>query len=227
MAAIHKVLSALLSYPTEDLQSAASDVVAILLKVEALPPITRQSLVALAIALKNDDLLDLQSRYVDLFDRSRNLSLNLFEHVHGESRDRGQAMVDLRERYRAAGLDLAANDLPDYLPLFLEFLSVLPDEEARGFLAEATHVLRALGERLTSRGSPYAAVFTALEALAQQPPDEALLSELRKAPEDNPNDLAAIDRAWEETEVRFGPGDAKDGCPRSALREQIRAGARS
>ncbi|MBU6297763.1 MAG: nitrate reductase molybdenum cofactor assembly chaperone [Alphaproteobacteria bacterium] len=227
MAAIYKVLSALLSYPTEELQVASSDIAAVVLKNTAFPAATAEALALLAVDLGSGDLLDLQACYVDLFDRSRSLSLNLFEHVHGESRDRGQAMVDLRERYRAAGLDLAGNELPDHLPLFLEFLSVLPDGKAQGYLADAAHVLRALGERLTSRGSPYAAVFAALESLAQQAPDEVLLSELRKAPEDNPNDLAAIDRAWEETEVRFGTGDAKDGCPRTAFREQLRAGARS
>ena len=118
-------------------------------------------------------------------------------------------MVDLRERYRAAGLDLAANELPDYLPLFLEFLSVLPADEARQTLAEAAHVLRALSERLQARDPSYAAVFTALEELARSEPDAALLAELRAVKTDDPNDFAALDKAWEEAEVRFGP-DA--GC---------------
>lgn len=214
MAAIYKVLSTLLSYPTLELQTAAPELAAALLEEQSLPREVIGGLQGLLRELRDGDLLDLQSRYVDLFDRSRSLSLNLFEHVHGESRDRGQAMVDLRERYRAAGLDLASNELPDFLPLFLEFLSVLPDGEARATLGEAAHVLRALAERLTSRGSTYAAVFATMEALAQEPPDEALLAELRKAELDDPNDLTALDRAWEETEVRFGPGDAQDGCPR-------------
>lgn len=214
MAAIYKVLSALLSYPTEEMHAAVPEIEAILLNVETVPPETRRMLVALAAELKGGDLLDLQARYVDLFDRSRNLSLHLFEHVHGESRDRGQAMVDLRERYRAAGLDLASNELPDYLPLFLEFLSVLPPGEAQETLAEAAHVLRALSERLTSRGTSYAAVFGALEGLARAVPNEALLKELREAKSDDPDDLAALDRVWEETEVRFGP-DVGAGCPKA------------
>ncbi len=218
MAAIYKMLSALLSYPTEELQTAAPELATMLGKERDLPQDVTVGLQGLLRELQDGDLLDLQSRYVDLFDRSRSLSLNLFEHVHGESRDRGQAMVDLRERYRTTGLDLASNELPDFLPLFLEFLSVLPDTEARATLGEAAHVLRALAERLTSRGSPYAAVFAALEALAQEPPDEALLCELRKAKLDDPNDLVALDRAWEETEVRFGPGDAQDGCPRQSTK---------
>lgn len=209
---IFKALSALLSYPTEALQEAAPEVGAVILNEASLPDKIETALARLAIQLGSGDLLDLQSAYVELFDRSRSLSLHLFEHVHGESRDRGQAMVDLRERYRAAGLDLDCNELPDYLPLFLEYLSVLPAKEARENLAEAAHVLRALAERLEKRGTPYAAVFAALEHLSHAKPDEALLAELRAAKTDDPNDLAALDQAWEEAEVRFGP-DASAGCP--------------
>lgn len=216
MANIYKALSALISYPSEELQSASTDIAAIVLQSEAVPPAVAARLAALAVELGSGDLLDLQARYVDLFDRSRSLSLNLLEHVHGESRDRGQAMVDLRERYRSAGFDIAANELPDFLPLFLEFLSLQSEADARAALAETAHVLHAVGERLKARGSAYAAVFEALEALARHEPDAALLAELEKAQADDPDDLAALDRAWEETEVRFGP--AQDGCPRAASR---------
>jgi len=212
---IFKALSALLSYPTEALQEAAPEVGAVILNEASLPDEIETALARLAIQLGSGDLLDTQAAYVELFDRSRSLSLHLFEHVHGESRDRGQAMVDLRERYRAAGLDLDCNELPDYLPLFLEYLSVLPANEARENLAEAAHVLRALSERLQKRDTPYAAVFAALEALSQTQPDEGLLAELRAAKSDDPNDLAALDQAWEEAEVRFGP-DASAGCPAAA-----------
>lgn len=215
MPNIYKIFSALLSYPTAELQAAAEDIAQCLTAKRQIPRRFRRTLVTLAFELRSGDLLDLQARYVDLFDRSRSLSLHLFEHVHGESRDRGQAMVDLRDRYRGAGLDLASNELPDYLPLFLEFLSVLPAEEAQANLAETTHVLRAISERLTARGTPYAAVFAALEALSCVAPDEVLLQELRDGKTDDPDDLAALDRAWEEAEVRFGPGDASDGCPRA------------
>jgi nitrate reductase delta subunit len=217
MTAIYKVLSALLSYPTEDLQVAMPEIAAIALKSETLPAATTGQLAELAVELGSGDLLDLQARYVDLFDRSRSLSLYLFEHVHGESRDRGQAMVDLRQRYRTAGLDIAANELPDFLPLFLEYLSVCPAAESQQMLGDMAHVLRALSERLTSRGSAYAAVFAALECLASTAPNPALLADLQKNSADDPCDLAALDRAWEESEVRFGPGDAQtEGCPRAA-----------
>lgn len=223
MAAIYKVLSALLSYPTPELQAAAAEIGAVLVADELLPRPARRALVELAVEVQHGDLLDLQSRYVDLFDRSRSLSLYLFEHLHGESRDRGQAMVDLRERYRTAGLDIAANELPDYLPLFLEFLSVCPADEARSMLGDVSHVLRAISERLTSRGCPYAVIFTALESLASAAPDPALLAEMQKQAVDDPADLAALDRVWEESEVRFGPGDAQtEGCPRAtAIRRPV------
>lgn len=219
MTAIYKVLSALLSYPTAELQTAAPEIAAVLAADRLLPRPVKRGLVELAVDLQHGDLLELQSRYVDLFDRSRSLSLYLFEHVHGESRDRGQAMVDLRERYRAAGLDIAANELPDYLPLFLEFLSVCTADEARSALGNVVHVLRALSERLTSRNCPYAAIFTALESLAAAAPDPVLLAEMQKQAVDDPADLAALDSAWEESEVRFGPGDAQtDGCSRAIRR---------
>lgn len=215
MTNIYKVLSALLSYPTAELQGAAADIAQCITVKRQLPRRVRRELVTLAFELRSGDLLDIQARYVDLFDRSRSLSLHLFEHVHGESRDRGQAMVDLRDRYLAAGLNMAANELPDYLPLFLEFLSVLSAEEAQETLAETAHVLRALAERLTARNAPYAAIFAALETLSHAVPDEGMLQELRAAGSEDPDDLVALDRVWEEAEVRFGPGDANDGCPRA------------
>ena len=182
-----------------------------------LPPETRLALAHLVNEIADRDLLDAQSRYVDLFDRTRVLSLHLFEHVHGESRDRGQAMVSLLERYREAGLDIAANELPDHVPVFLEFLSLQTPQAARALLAEPVHILAALGERLKKRGSAYAAIFEALVALSKARPDGEILAALRETTLENPHDLAALDRVWEETEVRFGPEDAEDAgeCPRA------------
>src|SRR5262249_45377589 len=118
------------------------------------------------------------------------------------------------ERYRQAGLDVSCNELPDYLPLFLEFLGQLPRQEARAMLADTAHILAALAERLKKRGSLYVALFEALGEIAATRPDPDAMAELSKVPLDDPRDLAALDRAWEEAEVRFGPGDADaDGCP--------------
>jgi nitrate reductase delta subunit len=214
MIATYKVLSALLSYPTAELQEARVELVTALNVERLIPAKNRAAIDVLIDKIVRSDLLEAQSRYVDLFDRTRSLSLHLFEHVHGESRDRGQAMVSLLERYQQAGLDVAANELPDYIPLFLEFLSIQTEAEARAMLAEPAHIIAALGERLKKRESSYAAICDALIALSQTQPDAEILAELREEAIEDPHDLAALDRAWEETEVRFGPGDAKtDGCP--------------
>jgi nitrate reductase delta subunit len=217
-----KALSALLSYPTEELKDAVSDM-RVVLEGEAL--VEPGSLEPLLGEIERLDLYELQERYVFLFDRTRSLSLHLFEHVHGESRDRGQAMVDLRELYARNGLDIDARELPDFLPLFLEFLSTLRLDEARALLAEPSPVIAALGERLRKRGSSYANVFEALVAIGAQAPAEKTLNELRKAPDDDPNDFAAVDAAWEEKPVLFGPGEAR--CPTAAaLLDRMRAGAK-
>ena len=215
MNATYKVLSVLLSYPTAEMQAASRELAAALDAQALLPARNRAALKRLIEDLASSDLLEAQSRYVDLFDRTRSLSLHLFEHVHGESRDRGQAMVSLLERYQNAGLDVAAQELPDYVPLFLEFLSMLDAAEARAYLAEPAHILAALGERLRRRDSAYADVLEALVVLSEIAPSKDLLAQLRKEKIEDPGDLAGLDKAWEEAEVRFGPGDAAaDGCPR-------------
>ncbi len=212
----YKVLSVLLSYPTREMQRAGGDMWLAIDDERLLDAQHRGALAHLIRQIAESDLIDAQERYVDLFDRTRSLSLHMFEHVHGESRDRGQAMVNLRERYQAGGFDLAANELPDYLPAFLEFLSLQDQRTARGMLAECVTVLAALAERVQKRDPGYAAIFDSLLALAEKEPDRTQLGELCRAESDDPNDLAALDRAWEEAEVRFGPGDAQDGCPKAS-----------
>lgn len=213
-----KILSFLLSYPSDGFQITAEEICESLPQCTLLTSERRADLGAVVTAMAAEDLLDLQEEYVEIFDRSRTLSLHLFEHVHGESRDRGQAMVSLRERYQASGLDIAANELPDYLPLFLEFLSVQDFAAAREMLGEISHIIQVLGERHTRRHSRYALLFEVLQELAAASPDPEALKELRKVEEDNPADLAALDRAWEEAEVRFGSGDANapQSCPRAS-----------
>ena len=226
MIATYKVLSAILSYPTAELQAAAHELIAALNAEKLLSRDARAAVGNLLSGIAADDLLEAQSQYIDLFDRTRALSLHLFEHVHGESRDRGQAMVLLLQRYQQAGLDIGTRELPDYIPLFLEFLSTQSEAEARARLEEAADIFAALGERLRKRGSPYAAVLEALVALSRTAPDDGVLEELRKQQLEDPNDLAALDRAWEEAEVRFGPGDAAaEACPRAdAIIKHMAAG---
>ncbi len=227
MSQTYKILSALLTYPTAELQAAAPEMRPVLERERLLPAKQIASVGRLIDELSSRDIYDLQERYVLLFDRTRSLSLHLFEHVYGESRDRGAAMVDLAQAYEQHGLMIAANELPDFLPLFLEFLSVLPPEEAQDWLARTVHIISAFRQRLRKRKSPYAAVFWAVETLANTLPDEEVLKALREQEDDDPNDLEALDRAWEDAPVTFGPGDAaNDGCSRDRLVSQIRAGHR-
>ncbi len=201
-----KALSALLTYPDAELQQAADEIAAVLEAEAAIPARLRGALRALAAELGTGDLYDLQERYVLLFDRTRSLSLHLFEHVHGESRDRGQAMIDLKSLYENGGLSIQAAELPDFLPLFLEFLSTRPRAEAADLLGQTAHILAALAERLHKRRSPYEAVFRALVALAAAAPKDAELAGLLETPDPDPTDLAALDSAWEDEPVSFGPG---------------------
>ncbi len=207
----YRALSALLTYPAPELQAAVGDIRQALASEGLLRPSELAALEPLLQDLQDGDIYDVQERYVLQFDRARTLSLNLFEHIHGESRDRGGAMVDLLETYRAGGFDLVGPELPDHLPVLLEFLSTQTPAQARAILTDAGHILVALTERLVRRESVYAAVLSAIVALAQvetTPEAEALLSEN----DDDPEDLEALDAIWDEAMVTFGP-DPNAGCP--------------
>jgi nitrate reductase molybdenum cofactor assembly chaperone NarJ/NarW len=221
MARTYRALAALISYPTEALQAATPEIAAALATEGLLSAAQRAAIDELLADLAGNDIYDLQERYVGLFDRSRTLSLHLFEHVHGESRDRGQAMADLVELYRGHGLEPAAGELPDFLPLFLEFVSLTPDDAARALLAEPAGILRTLADRLVARHSSYAAVFQALATLAN-----ATATAEPDIAHDDPDDLAALDAAWEEAAVHFGPGEQIDGCGTDRLRTRLRAAGR-
>ena len=209
-----RILSALLRYPDAAVQEAVPVFAALLAEDGLLSPGQRASLQPLLEALASTDLLDSQEAYVGLFDRGRAVSLHLFEHVHGESRDRGQAMVDLRDRYEAQGLEITVKELPDYLPLFLEYLSVLPSAQAAEELAQPGVILSALADRLEKKGTPYAAPMRILADLAGVGGEAFEI-----APADDPDDLAALDAAWEEEQIRFDAPTAPDApaaCPQAA-----------
>ena len=213
MQSLH-LLSLLLQYPTADLQALAGPIRERLQDDPALPGGGVSALDPLLARLATSDIYEAQETYVELFDRGRAHSLHLFEHVHGESRDRGQAMVDLRQRYLDAGLEPAGNELPDYLPLFLDYCSTLPPDMARDTLAEPGVVLVALAARLAERGSDYAPLLALLCDVAGVEMDE----EAQKAlpPADDPADLEALDALWEEEEIRFAADAAPDptaACP--------------
>ncbi|KIN77803.1 nitrate reductase molybdenum cofactor assembly chaperone [Sulfitobacter mediterraneus] len=207
-----KSFSLLLSYPTRELQHAMSEIGGVLASDTRLTAAARRALRPLVEGLAGRDIYDLEEQFVLLFDRSRTLSLNLFEHVHGESRDRGGAMVSLIETYRDAGFDPATSELPDHLPVLLEFLSTRPSSEVRETLSDAAHIFEALQARLERRESPYAAVFAALIQIAGAKANKEVVEAMLAQPDDDPTDLKALDEVWEESEVTFGP-DPNAGCP--------------
>jgi nitrate reductase delta subunit len=221
-----RALAALLSYPTAGLVEALDEIDDVLRREGIVPDVERTRLDRLIFELRTGDLYDLQECYGLLFDRTRALSLHLFEHVHGESRDRGQAMVDLLKLYEEGGYTPIASELPDYLPLFLEYASTRAPREAIALIGQPANVIAALGERLAKRQSAYGAVTAALLAIAKAKLDDATLAVLRAEPDPQPDDLEALDAAWVDQEVTFGPRASDGGCAVDGLADRLRAAMR-
>ncbi len=198
-----RVLARLLAYPDASLQRDLPDLDAALQSEHCLAPTRQVELLALIMLLQSGERIDNEAHYVEVFDRGRATSLHLFEHVHGDSRERGPAMIDLTQTYEKAGLFLAEGEMPDYLPVLLEFASTQPPKEARALLGEMAHIFNAIFQALQQRQSPYASVLGALLELSGEKAHAVKL-----APEES------IDAAWEEPEVFAGcssKGQAKPG----------------
>ena len=188
-----KVLAHLLSYPDATLRAHLSEMRTALHQESAMTPDRLKELDVLIATLGGSDVLDIEAQYVELFDRGRATSLHLFEHVHGDSRDRGPAMIDLAQTYEKAGLFLTPDEMPDYLPVVLQFVSTQPPLEARAFLAEMAHIFNAIFNALQQRSTPYASVLGALIELAGEKAHAV------KVAPDEP-----LDAAWEEPVVFDG-----------------------
>ena len=214
---LYRALGALLQYPTAELAGAAGEIAALAGQERRLSKPARAAIDRLAASLALEDLLSVQESYVGLFDRSRSLSLHLFEHVHGESRDRGQAMINLAAHYEAHGYRIDANELPDYLPLFLEFLSLVEPREAAGLLSDVAHVLAAIRIRLARRGSDYAGIFRALEELAAGKPDPVTVEGLLEQDRTPEAEAADLDREWEEAPAFGAAADGSCAAARDTL----------
>lgn len=207
------VVSRLLEYPDADLWQHQNELFDVLATSEKLEKADAQALGVFLRDLTAQDLLDAQAAYSELFDRGRATSLLLFEHVHGESRDRGQAMVDLLNQYEQHGLVLDSRELPDHLPLYLEYLAQLPESETIGGLQDIAPILALLCARLQQRESRYAVLFEQLLKLANSALDEAKVAEkiADEARDDTPQ---ALDAVWEEEQVKFF---ADQGCGESDI----------
>ena len=221
----YRALAALLQYPTAELAGAAGEVAAAAREEALLSRAGLQAVDRVAAQLSVGDLLTAQEAYVALFDRSRSLSLHLFEHIHGESRDRGQAMVNLAAHYESCGYGIDGNELPDYLPLFLEFLSLVDPREAADLLADVVHILSAIRIRLERRGSDYAGLFQALEELAARRPDGAAVAGLLERDRSPEAEAAELDKEWEEAPAFAGAGDGDCPAARDTLNRIAELGA--
>ena len=227
-----KALGALLDYPTAELQSAADEIEQALGEERAIPAAELDAVRVFIDRLRGTDIMDLQEYWVGLFDRSKRLALHLYEHSYGESRDRGQAMVNLALTYRMNGFELNAAEMPDYLPLFLEFLSVIPEVHARRYLTDAIEIIEALRIRLEERDSTYAALLAALVTLASRDADSTEVEAILADEPQDPADLEALDKEWAEEPVDFAAGSALKDCPysvglvRDRAAELATAGAR-
>ncbi len=219
MHAACRALALLLTYPDARLRGLLPQLADFLESERSLSAGTRAALAALVAGLRGGEPYEVEAAYVDCFDRGRSTSLLLFEHVHGDSRERGQAMIDLIATYEAAGLRLAPGELPDHLPVVLEFASTQPEKVAREFLGEIARILDRLYAALAARRSRYAAVIAAVLELAGE-----RVRHVEIAPE------APLDEAWAEppafdgcsTRGQARPGDAQ---PIRIVRQAPAAGA--
>jgi len=200
-----RVLEHLLRYPDAELRAHLGELAEALQLEAALPGQRLDELLALIRRLDTQDFLQVESDYVELFDRGRSTALHLFEHVHGDSRDRGPAMIDLIQTYEQAGLYLGPEELPDHLPVLLEFASTQPSQQAREFLAETAHIVRKIFSALLKRESSYASVLAAVLELAGEKAEPV---PVQPEPE--------MDESWAEPEVFGGCSTAGQARPGQA-----------
>lgn len=210
-----KVIGFLLNYPSSRLEMVKGEMKEILKAERWLSTGTTDSVSQFIDYLSAGDLLDLQEDYVALFDRTPSLALHLFEHVHGDSRDRGQALVELDMLYREAGLENVSEHTPDYLPLFLEYLSLLAPDEARRNLDGAIDVIAIIGERLKERNSAYVILFEALKEAASRKPDEKKLAVALKECNGAALSPEEMDAVWEEQFAFDNKDKGENGCPKA------------
>jgi nitrate reductase molybdenum cofactor assembly chaperone NarJ/NarW len=210
----YKVISLLLSYPEKEIQDSGKEFIKEIKSEKLLSRGALKGIEEFIYWMESLELLDLQENYVDLFDRKKSLSLYIFEHIHGDSKERGQAMVDLLNMYKHQGMEALPSELPDYLPLFLEFLSTLPQKEAKKLLKEPLDILGLIQARLKKIQSSYSLLFEALMDMTKLKPNLDLLQKILSKDVEEAEIGDELDKQWEEVPVSFGGGQ-KDcsSCP--------------
>lgn len=191
-----RALAYLLRYPDAAWRAHLGEVWEALGHADTLGRARLREIAVLVDSIVAADELEAEAEYVDLFDRGRGTALHLFEHVHGDSRDRGPAMIDLIATYEQAGLALNTDELPDHLTVLLEYASTQPRDAAVALLGEVAHILQRVYAAVQRRGSAYAAVIGSLLDLSGVRVEAAA-----RASEAEPD----LDAAWEEPA-------AFDGC---------------
>jgi nitrate reductase delta subunit len=211
-----KVLAVLLSYPDINVYKNVDELTKVLKQESFLSKKTLKELLSFIKDYKNKDFLELQERFVSTFDRSRAHCLNLFEHIHGESRDRGPAMVDLAQMYAKKNLFVGKKELPDYLPVFLEYLSLCDEKEAIESLGDTIDIIALIGGQLKKNESPYYIIFSALEELSNAKVNKFKVAEAIQNSPKEPETLEELDELWQEQEAFGGESSECSTCETSA-----------
>ena len=215
-----KVLGLLLTYPVPETMQHWPAMSALLEQEQLLGKKALKQIQQWISDTQEQDIYELQENYVATFDRGRGHCLHLFEHIHGESRERGQAMVDLTEMYAAKGLSIQHSELPDYLPMFLEYFALCEFDEAQPLLSEISHILVSIGTKLKQRDNSYHVVFDTLLHLSKARVDQKVIDAAIAFVEAEDNSLEALDKEWEEAEAFSGDPQESDcaSCvPETAL----------
>lgn len=207
-----RVLSRLLTYPNAELLAQTDALKDVLAEEGFLKNKTMKKLSKFMDEFGSTDLMQAQESYVEIFDRGRAHCLHLFEHVHGESRFRGQAMLDLSDRYAEKGLVVGVGELPDYLPVFLEFISICDPEEGLETLAQAAPVIATIGEKLKRKKSGYSHVFAAIVELSGAKLNAADIEKAADAALPNIQTLDELDEEWKEPDAFGGAEDCGTGA---------------
>lgn len=213
-----KILGYFLTYPEPEHARAADECAAILRAEKWLSAKALERVLHGLRQFGEKNLLDLQEDYVALFDRTPSLSLHLFEHIHGDSRDRGQALVDLLKVYEDAGLFIGKEEMPDYLPLFAEYAATLPPAEASETMGSVVNILSSLAARLENRESFYAGFLEAMIETAARAPDPKAVEEFLKKSSGKALSHSEMDKQWEEQfafDNTAQDAGQESGCPKA------------
>lgn len=198
----YKIFSTLLLYPNDEFKTSIDCVIDILKEEKLISSYELDKLNLFVSYIKENDLLFLQESYVSIFDRQKHFSLYLFEHIHGDSRERGMAMVDLGNLYKRSCFEMPlGGELPDYIPVFLEYLSLMSKDKAALLLGEIVNIIAVLSRRLEAIDSLYFVIFSILESLSSTKPDKKFIGKILSDDISLNNKNLEIDKNWEEPKI--------------------------